>query len=107
MPAAEVKLYNREEALGGVFDARHGEQRLRVCHEAGQACISFRFLFLYSTSGWRRAGWTHLVILSSMERGSRIKVGRVILLRSAPGRNCEMMWVRTCLALALVHDGQG
>jgi len=27
--------------------------------------------------------------------GSRIKVGRVILLRSAPGRSCEMIDINT------------
>ena len=37
----------------------------------------------------------YFVILSSMDLGSRMKVGRVTLLRSAPGRNCEMMWERT------------
>ena len=29
----------------------------------------------------------HFVILSSIDLGSRIKVGRVTLLKSAPGRN--------------------
>jgi hypothetical protein len=30
-----------------------------------------------------------------MDRGSRMKVGRVTLLRSAPGRSCDMMCMRT------------
>lgn len=36
-----------------------------------------------------------MVIRSNIDRGSRMKVGSVIRLRSAPGRSCEMMWVRT------------
>lgn len=31
------------------------------------------------------------MIRSSMDRGSRMKVGRDILLRSAPGLSCDMM----------------
>lgn len=37
------------------------------------------------------AGQMYFVMRSSMLRGSRIKVGRVTLLRSAPGLSCEMM----------------
>jgi hypothetical protein len=33
----------------------------------------------------------YLVILSSMLRGSRMNVGSTTLLKSAPGRSCEMM----------------
>lgn len=40
---------------------------------------------------------TYLVIRSSMERGSRINVGSTTRLKSAPGRNCEMMCERTDL----------
>ena len=43
------------------------------------------------------AGCSHFVILSSIDLGSRIKVGNVILLRSAPGRSCEMMCESTAL----------
>lgn len=38
---------------------------------------------------------THFVILSSILRGSRMKVGKTTRLRSAPGRSCEMMCERT------------
>lgn len=31
------------------------------------------------------------MILSSIDRGSRMKVGSVIRLRSAPGRSCDMI----------------
>jgi hypothetical protein len=37
----------------------------------------------------------YFVILSSIDRSSRIKVGSVILDRSVPGRNCDMMCERT------------
>ena len=37
----------------------------------------------------------YLVILSSIDRSSKMKVGRVILDRSAPGRSCDMMCERT------------
>ena len=40
---------------------------------------------------------THFVILSNIDLGSSIKVGSVTLLRSAPGRNCDMIWDRTAL----------
>ncbi len=37
----------------------------------------------------------YFVILSSIDLGSRIKVGNVTRLKSAPGRSCEMMCERT------------
>lgn len=43
----------------------------------------------------RRPRTSYFVILSSIDRSSRMKVGRVILERSAPGRNCDMMCERT------------
>ncbi len=42
--------------------------------------------------------FTYFVILSSMDRSSRMKVGRVILERSAPGRSWEMIWESTELS---------
>jgi hypothetical protein len=44
---------------------------------------------------------THFVILSSIDRSSRMKVGRVILDRSAPGRSWEMMWESTGIGSVL------
>jgi hypothetical protein len=38
-----------------------------------------------------RSEHTYLVIRSSMERGSRMKVGSTTRLRSAPGRSWEMI----------------
>lgn len=43
---------------------------------------------------------SYFVILSSMDRSSRMKVGSVILDKSAPGRSWEMMCERT----ATVND---
>jgi len=37
----------------------------------------------------------YFVIRSNIDLGSSMKVGSVTLLRSAPGRNCEMMWEST------------
>lgn len=42
-------------------------------------------------------GITYLVIRSSMDRGSRMNVGSTTRLKSAPGRNCEMICERTGL----------
>lgn len=38
---------------------------------------------------------SNFVILSSIDLGSKMKVGRVTRLRSAPGRNWDMIWDRT------------
>jgi hypothetical protein len=51
-------------------------------------------LFKCQYACWfRRLGYkqTDFVIRSNMERGSRMKVGNVTRLRSAPGRSCDMM----------------
>ena len=39
--------------------------------------------------------YTHFVILSNILLGSKMNVGNTTLLKSAPGRNCEMMCERT------------
>lgn len=40
---------------------------------------------------------TDLVILSSIDLSSKMNVGSVTLLRSAPGLNWDMMWERTVI----------
>lgn len=95
MPAAEVEFDDGDEALGGVIDLGNGQQHLRMAHEACKR----------ESAGWRDKGSggkqaTNLVILSNMLRGSRMKVGRTTLLRSAPGRSWEMMCIRTTLAFS-------
>ena len=45
----------------------------------------------------------YFVIRSNIDRGSSMKVGSTTLLRSAPGRSCEMIWESTkggCRCLA-------
>lgn len=62
-----------------------------MCHEAESTLSdqSHIFTLLYES--------THFVILSNMDRGSRMNVGSVTLLRSAPGLSCEMIWDSTAL----------
>jgi hypothetical protein len=38
---------------------------------------------------------SYFVILSNMDLGSSIKVGKTTLLKSAPGRSCDMIWDST------------
>jgi hypothetical protein len=90
MPAAQVEFDYGDKALDRVIDIRHLEHKFGMCHEAIRDWL---------------AGWkviynfprveTYFVIRSNIDRGSRIKVGRVTLLRSAPGRSCDMIWERT------------
>jgi hypothetical protein len=44
---------------------------------------------------YRPPRYTHFVILSNILLGSKMNVGNTTLLKSAPGRNCEMMCERT------------
>ena len=46
----------------------------------------------------------YFVIRSSIDLGSRIKVGRVTLFRSAPGRNCDMICESTTKLAALQYS---
>jgi hypothetical protein len=89
VPATEVEPNNSHEALYGVLDFGHWEKRVWMCHEA----ISNR---QHSDPlGSFGSKVTHFVILSSIDRGSRMKVGRVTRLRSAPGRSCEIICMST------------
>ena len=58
-------------------------------HEAVQ-CVSISYF-----CPWRVPDF---VIRSSIDLGSNMNVGRVTRLRSAPGRNWDMMWDRTVSA---------
>lgn len=90
MPSTEVEFNHRHESLQWVINIWHSQQCLWVRHEAvdNQYAVP-----LHRTHPGKE--YTHLVILSSMLLGSRIKVGSTTRLRSAPGRSCEMMWERT------------
>lgn len=96
MPAAQVKPNDRDEAFERIVDLGHGQQRLRVRHEATTAPRRISTLSVAEDGGMEVC--THFVIRSSIDLGSRMKVGSTTLLRSAPGRSWEMMWERTVIA---------
>ncbi len=89
MPTAKVKLDHGNEALDVIVYGGDVQEHFRVAHEAAKSGLAGEG----SQSGALRA--TNFVILSSILRGSRIKVGRTTRLRSAPGRSWEMMCDRT------------
>lgn len=82
MPATEVELDNSYKALQRVFDVWHWQKSLWMSHEA-VICQ-----YIYSLIS---ALLTDFVILSSIDLSSRMNVGNVTLLRSAPGLNCAIM----------------
>lgn len=83
MPTAQVELHHRYKSLDGVIDFWHREEGFRVCHEAIAISVS--------QSPFEEIDDKYFVILSSIDLGSKINVGRTTLLKSAPGRSCEMM----------------
>ena len=87
MPATEVELGYGYESLYGVVDLGDGEHSLRMCHEAVYAVSAL----VVQGSPVR----TYFVMRSNIDRGSRMKVGSVTRLRSAPGRSWEIMWEST------------
>lgn len=84
MPAAQIELDDRDESLSWIVNLWHGHHQLWMGHEAA-LCVSF------ALAGRNPSLRTHFVMRSNIDRGSRMKVGRVIRLRSAPGRSCDMM----------------
>jgi hypothetical protein len=84
VPPTEVELGHCDEALDRVLNLGQREECLGVGHEAVG-------LSAWSWSRMLRKSSSHFVMRSSIDRGSRMKVGRVTRLRSAPGRSCEMM----------------
>lgn len=89
MPSAQVELDDRQESLDRIIDVVHWQQSFRMGHKAAgfvSAAVAFWVTRAY------------LVILSSMDLGSNMKVGRVTLLRSAPGLNCDIMCDSTAAA---------
>jgi hypothetical protein len=86
VPAAQVELGHSYKSLHRVFNLGEWEHGLGMCHEAAPTVSTS--LSLYSRT-------THFVMRSSIDRGSRMKVGSVTRLRSAPGRSCDMMWEST------------
>lgn len=95
MPTAEVELNHRNEAIDWVLEVGNAEEHFWVAHEASEkGGLSQRGSH---KGGGEASGVAHLVILSSMLRGSRMKVGRTTRLRSAPGRSWDMMCMSTTL----------
>lgn len=95
MPAAEVELDDRDESFDGVLDLGDGEEHLGVAHETNESNSQQKRTFRALRHKIELYVCPYLVIRSSMLRGSRMKVGRTTLLRSAPGRSWEMMCDRT------------
>lgn len=90
MPSTQVEFDHRNESLNWIIDLGHGQKRFRVCHEAVDHIVS-----LFSSTLAFPASAAYFVILSSIDLGSRMNVGSTTLLRSAPGRSCEIMCERT------------
>lgn len=89
MPSTEIELCHGYESLHRVFHLGNRKKGLGVCHEANRPVSKRLSLCLCNQST------THFVMRSSIDRGSRIKVGSVTRLKSAPGRSCDMMCVST------------
>lgn len=94
MPTTEIELDYGYKALDWVVYRRDVKEHFRVAHEAGVnqqhwTCVWFKTILEKSQAA--HDGRTHLVILSSILRGSRMKVGRTTRLKSAPGRSCDMI----------------
>lgn len=108
MPAAEVEFDNGYESFCRVLNQGHWQQCLWVLHKA----VSRRYQPLELTAtnvcmGSPKSNGitqTYFVILSSMLLGSRIKVGSVIRLKSAPGRSCEMIESSTIAVAVNTRD---
>lgn len=64
--------------------------------------IKLRLVSTCSLLHW--AVLTDFVILSNIDLSSRMNVGRVTLLRSAPGLNWEIMCERTVLDLSMLSS---
>lgn len=94
MPSTQIEPDNGNEALEGVIDGGHGKECFGVRHKAVLVCQLIRSTCIHSYQK------TDFVILSSMDRGSRMKVGKATRLRSAPGRNWEMICERTALSIS-------
>jgi hypothetical protein len=94
VPSTQIKLDHGNKSLDRVFDCGHRKECIRVRHEARN---SSQLSSQSAATAGSRALWTYLVMRSSMDLGSRMKVGSTTRLRSAPGRNCEMICERTGL----------
>lgn len=90
VPSAQIETNHRDEAFRRVVHRCYWDQVLWVLHETGRC----HYPGLSQLKGARHTD-SHFVMRSSMLLGSRMNVGKVIRLKSAPGRSCEMMDKRT------------
>lgn len=103
MPAAKVEFDHRDKSLNRVVNVGYGQEHFRMAHETvGLPLVVTCAMRNRSEAGTldvqsrgEMPGDHYFVMRSSMLRGSRIKVGRTTLLRSAPGRSCCMMCMST------------
>lgn len=86
MPPTQIEFYYRYESLNGIVNLGHREKSFWMRHETNT---------VMSLTTLTMARASDLVILSNIDLGSSMKVGKTTLLRSAPGRSCEMIWERT------------
>ena len=102
MPTAQVELGHLDESRNRIFHLRHRQEHLRVRHEAISPCQHS------SPSSQNIDDHTHFVIRSSILLGSSMNVGSVTRLRSAPGRSCDIMCMRTfCVRLLVSSSTNG
>ena len=94
MPSAEVELRYGDKSFYRVFDFRNRKHSLRMGHEA-VTCVSAQIKPKRFASTQ-----THFVMRSSIDRGSRMKVGRVTRLKSAPGRSWDIICMSTVTCLS-------
>lgn len=88
MPTAQVEFHHGYKPLDRVLNSWHWKESLRVRHETAMIAVSSSLIESVESR--------YFVILSNIDLGSKMKVGKTTLLRSAPGRNCEIMCESTC-----------
>ena len=102
MPSTQVELHHGHKAFDWVVNFRHWQQCFRMRHEAIRVITLVPTCFAVSLCGAKAiprqsgkfaetAAHTYFVMRSSIDRGSRMKVGRTTRLKSAPGRSWEMI----------------
>lgn len=94
VPAAQIEFNYRHESLNGIVDFRDRQEHFGVAHEAVRGLLASMGQCSTAETVKETVG-SYLVIRSSMLRGSKMKVGSTTLLKSAPGRSCDIMWDKT------------
>lgn len=92
MPSTQVELDHGHKSLDWIVNSAHGKESIGVGHEARKDVSFCRAKRQGSKAGEMSS---YFVIRSSIDRGSRMNVGRTTRLKSAPGRSWEMMCDRT------------